>query len=142
MSEEAATVINLRIARDEQHGHIETIEVHDPDRGYGKSTHHLLIETRTTRHDDSIRDARFTDATIEVRATYLFGDSYILRPGSHIATMGGKLNGYAHTVRLTNGSVMVGPALRGLHVGTYLFHKIVSWAKQFDASINIADLEI
>lgn len=52
------------------------------------------------------------------------------------------MQSYRQSVRLTNGAVLVDDAMQGLHVGTYLFHKIVTWAKQFDPSYNIVPISI
>jgi hypothetical protein len=77
---------------------------------------------------------------IKVRATYLYGSEGPQKAGSLISEMGGECSG--QRVRLTNGSVMVDGSMQGLHVGTYLFHKIVSWAKKFDLSYKIVPISV
>lgn len=119
---------------------LEVIKVSDSKRD---KEHYILIETTISRlkHYTDKRTI-FETASISCRASYIFGDhqSYI---GKRVSDMGGKMNHYDQTIRLTNGSVMIDQEeLRGLHIGTYLFHKIVTWAKSFDPNYKIIPISL
>jgi hypothetical protein len=133
--------INVRISTEDTTNSFEIIEVKHEHEHYPR-THFLLIETQFKSQNWSSETTSTSTAKIKVRATYLYGSEGIYKAGSLISEMGGEMQSYRKSVRLTNGSVMIDSSMRGLHVGTYLFHKIVSWAKQFDPSYTIVPISV
>lgn len=117
----------------------EVLAVTDPHHA---SPHYLLVEWESERHQ-SIRPAesRYLVSRIEVRAWYLYGPN-VGRIGRLVTRMGGDLQ-WADNVRLTNGEVMIKlPELQGLHIGTYVFSRIVAWAKTLDQDIHIQPIRL
>ncbi|MEL7551954.1 hypothetical protein AAGV37_18940 [Pseudomonas protegens] len=133
--------LNLNLTTEETTKDLEIIEVRNQNR-YLESTHYLLIETRLKSATWSLQGTPTTSSNIVVRATYLYGDQGCFKAGQLISEMSGELNDSRKTVKLTNGLVKVDECMRGLHVGTYIFHKIVSWAKQFDPSYTIVPITV
>ncbi|SDU86939.1 hypothetical protein [Pseudomonas corrugata] len=131
--------INVRVSTEDTIGEMEIIEVKEHNE-YHPKTHYLLIETQLKSHSWSSDKTSTSTARIKVRATYLYGSEGPQKAGSLISEMGGECS--RQRVKLTNGSVMVNSSMQGLHVGTYLFHKIVSWAKQFDPSYKIVPISV
>ncbi|MFU3177396.1 hypothetical protein ACM7L3_26625 [Pseudomonas aeruginosa] len=109
---------------------------------HSKRVHFLLVETQTREYVQQVGDQTHVEASIDVKATYLYGHPYGHLEGMVVSTMGGNFRSYNNSVKLTNGSVMIESALRGLHIGTYLFHKITSWAKSFDPSARIVPIMV
>lgn len=138
---EASVDVNIIISTEDKTCQIEIIEVRDENKTY-PATHYLLIETEVRSTTWSVRNMPMTSSDIKVRATYLYGSSGIFKAGHLISETGGKMQGSQGTVRLTNGSVLVDDSMRGLHLGTYLFHKIVSWAKQFEPTYTIVPISV
>jgi hypothetical protein len=138
---ETSAEINVRVSTDDTANTFEIIKVQDDNKYYPR-THYLLIETELKSHSWSSETASTSTSKIKVRATYLYGSEGIYKAGSLISEMGGEMQSYKQSVRLTNGAVMVNDSMQGLHVGTYLFHKIVTWAKQFDHSYNIVPISV
>lgn len=138
---EVSAEINVRISTNDTTSTFEIIKVQDENKYYPR-THYLLIETELKSHIWSSETASTSTSKIKVRATYLYGSDGIYKAGSLISEMGGEMQSYRQSVRVTNGAVMVDSSMRGLHVGTYLFHKIVTWAKQFDPSYNIVPISV
>lgn len=118
---------------------IEIVEVKDEKRG---QKHYLLIETKRTSSCIWADGKKLHEvADIDIRARYLFGDR-INHIGHLVSHMGGRLS-YDQTVKLTNGEVMVKLYdLHGLHIGTYLFHKVVHWAKGFDPGCRVVPISL
>lgn len=106
---------------------VEMIKVEDKER---KEIHYLLVDLRCSKHRvDGPGVRAFYDASLKIDVRYIFGSRLSLI-GSRISDMGASINGFDRSVKLTNGSVMIDiDALRGLHIGTYLFYKVVDWAK-------------
>ena len=138
---ETSAEINIRVSTDDTTSTFEIIRVQDDNKSYPR-THYLLIETELKSHSWSSETASTSTSKIKVRATYLYGSEGISKAGYLITEMGGEMQSYRQSVRLTNGAVLVDDSMQGLHVGTYLFHKIVSWAKQFDPSYSIVPISI
>ncbi|NUT88895.1 hypothetical protein HNO91_20910 [Pseudomonas corrugata] len=138
---ETSTEINVRISTNDTNGTFEIIKVEDENKYYPR-THYLLIETQLKSHSWSSENASTSTSKIKIRATYLYGSEGIYKSGSLISEMGGEMESYRQTVRLTNGAVLVNDSMQGLHVGTYIFHKIVAWAKQFDPSYKIVPISV
>lgn len=133
--------VRLSIANETKWSEVEIIEVRE-ERPWGAREHYLLVETSTSSARVAGCELEYCDASITVRATYLGGVDSSIMSGTLVCDMGGKMNSYQRTVKLTNGGVMVAPAMRGLHVGTYLFHKIISWAKQYDPTYKIVQFPL
>ncbi|WP_152978731.1 hypothetical protein [Pseudomonas mediterranea] len=138
---ETSAEINIRVSTDDTASTFEIIKVQDDNKYYPR-THYLLVETELKSHSWSSQTALTSTSKIKVRATYLYGDEGIYKAGSLISEMGGEMQSYRQSVRLTNGAVMVNDSMQGLHVGTYIFHKIVTWAKQFDPTYNIVPISV
>lgn len=139
--EGAKSSVQLSITSEDKQSEVEIIEVRDEHR-WGVRTHYLLVEILTR----SVRvvgcELEHCDASITARATYLGGSEGSAMAGTLICDMGGKMSSYQRAVKLTNGGVMVASSMRGLHIGTYLFHRIISWAKQFDATYKIVQFPL
>lgn len=138
---DAPVKLNVNFTTEETTKNIEIIEVRSRN-SYLQDNHYLLIETQLKSTTWSIQGIPTASARITVRATYLYGSQGLFKAGQLISEMGGELNDSRKTVKLTNGSVMVDGCMRGLHVGTYIFHKIISWAKQFDPSYTIVPIKV
>lgn len=139
MCKSTSTHVEIRIQ--ESQGSLEIIKVSKKSK-YRNDTHYLLISTEIKSYLINSKLNSSQQETIEVRATYLGGSGSSLNPGQHVGTMGGKMDSYSPKVRLTNGSVMIEKGMQGLHIGTYLFHKIVSWAQQFDSNYPIVPISV
>jgi hypothetical protein len=116
---------------------VELVEVQDPRF---QEKHLLLVETEKKGSEFFHQDgtSRWASASIEVNARYFSGP---LGPlgcfGELVCQMGGSTHG-GDTVRITNGSVMIGVhKLQGLHIGSLVFGRVVDWAKQFPATWRI-----
>lgn len=118
----------------------ETIKVTDEKR---KATHFILIETTTTSTRLEVGEKCSSSGTIEVRATYLFGSQRDF-VGKLVSEMGGNFPSYRTTVKLTNGGVQINSGdLRGIHIGSYMFNKIVAWAKEeVDSSYGVITISL
>jgi hypothetical protein len=122
-----------------QESNFEILSVDDPK--YEKP-HHLLVET-TIADYRAIRSGvgRFHTAKIDIRVYYLFGPN-VVRIGDLVTHMGGEIL-HRGTVRITNGEVMVKLIeLRSLHIGTYVFNRIVVWAKALDENLLIHPIRL
>ncbi|WP_086793300.1 hypothetical protein [Pseudomonas sp. SCPG-7] len=139
--DDTAVKLNVNITSEETNNDIEIIEVKHKT-SYSEDIHYLLIETKIKSSTWSLQGTPTSSSRIKVRATYLYGSRGGVRSGQFISEMGGELNDSRRSVKLTNGSVMIDSSMRGLHVGTYLFHKIVSWAKQFDPSYTVVPISV
>lgn len=104
----------------------ELIKVADTQRN---QEHYLLVKTTYSKlGTDSDGDSVIMTASMSVEAHYIFGSRLNLI-GQLVSEMGASINGFGRSTRLTNGSVMIRVEdLKGLHIGTYLFYKIVNWA--------------
>lgn len=136
-----AVTVHVNLTSEETNNNFEIIEVKSQKRKH-QVTYYLLVETKLKSRTWSFQGTSTTSASIKVKATYLYGSHGGFQPGQFISEMGGELNDSNRSVRLTNGSVMVDNGMRGLHVGTYLFHKIVFWAKQFDPSYRVVPISV
>lgn len=105
-----------------------------------RARHLVMIEVTTRTHTTSQGASTFDRASIEVKATYLSGGA--MSAGAHISTMGGNMSSHSQSVRLTNGSVLIDPAVRGLGLGSYMFRKIVDWARGFDQAFKIVPISV
>jgi hypothetical protein len=105
--------------------YVEVLAVADPAHD---QPHYLLIETEESCCMQRVgADERWSDAKIDVAARYLFGPLHE-QIGTLVCTMGGSTPSY-DSVTITHGDMMVKPsALRGLHIGTCLFARVVGWA--------------
>ncbi|ANF87744.1 hypothetical protein A7J50_4389 [Pseudomonas antarctica] len=128
--------IKLEISTRAKSSDIEIISVQNPFIP-SCPPHYLLIETKTTESKTTGAKHQIHDSKITVRATYISGDG-ALTPGTLVCEMGGDM--YGTKVKLTNGWVIVDASLRGMHIGTYIFYKIVHWAKQFDPEHKVAQI--
>lgn len=135
-----ALSIHLRQELIHQASHSEVIRVKD---GGHNQEHFLLIETKTSRHRESLgREEVYETASIEVTAHYLFGSCYDL-VGQFVCDMGGSMKSYEKAVKLTNGGVIINiDRLRGLRIGSYMFHKVVAWAQHFEPSYRIVPITL
>ncbi|WP_407278968.1 hypothetical protein U5817_22990 [Aromatoleum evansii] len=92
--------------------------------------HYLLIEMTNSKIATEVSGNNvIMAASMSAKAYYIFGScpSFI---GELVSDMAASVNGFDKSVRLTNGSVMIRiEDLKGLHIGTYLFYKIVNWVK-------------
>lgn len=106
---------------------LEVIKVEGKGRN---DVHYLLVDVRRSKHQGDAGGIRtFYDASLTIKVHYIFGSRLDLI-GEHVSTMGASITGHDKRVKLTNGSVMIHiEGLRGLHIGTYLFYKVVDWAK-------------
>ncbi|VVQ23877.1 hypothetical protein [Pseudomonas fluorescens] len=139
--DDTAVEVNVNFTSEDINNNIEIIEV-KYQTTYSEDTHYLLIETKLKSSNWSLQGIPNSSSRITVRATYLYGSRGGVRSGQFISEMGGELNYSQKSVKLTNGSVMIDGSMRGLHVGTYLFHKIVSWAKQFDPAFTVVPISV
>lgn len=138
---ETAVKINVNFSSEEISNDIEIIEVKSTNN-YSQDIHYLLIETKLKSSSWSPNGEKIVNSRITVRATYLYGSQGGFKSGQLISEMGGELHHGRRSVKLTNGSVMVDSSMRGLHVGTFIFNKIISWAKQFDPSFTIVPISV
>jgi hypothetical protein len=102
-----------------------------------------MMEITTQSNKTAIND-RYTNNTAKfnIEAWYVYGTINHSLIGKRVCHMGGELRNN-NTVKLTNGSVMMNfEQLRGLHLGTYMFSKIVKWAKQFDPTCVINSITV
>ncbi len=143
MSEIAAPAVcvQINVSHKRDNSDFEIISVTE-SLSHSKRVHFLLVETQTHEYLQQVGNRTHVEASIEVKATYLYGQPYGHREGMVVSTMGGTFRSYNNSVKLTNGSVMIESGLRGLHIGTYLFHKITSWAKCFDPSSQIVPITV
>ena len=130
--------IQLTFLTERKNSDIEIIQVKDA-RTPIEATHYILIETQSHQIVRTGRHQKIIDASIKVRATYLSGE-WGCESGTLICEMGGDAS--SSRVRLTNGLVTIHESMRGLHIGSYLFYKIVFWAKQLDPSTKIAPITL
>ncbi len=130
--------IQLSFLTERKNSNIEIIQVKDV-RTPIEATHYILIETQSHQTVRTGHHQKIIDASIKVRATYISGE-WACEAGTLICEMGGDAS--SSRVRLTNGLVTIHESMRGLHIGSYLFHKIVFWAKQFDPSTKIAPITL
>ena len=99
--------------------------------------HHLLVETTIT----SFRAIRsgveyFHQSKIDILVRYLYGPQ-VESIGHIVSHMGGETL-QRGTVKLASYDVMVKIInLRGLHIGTYVFNKIVTWAKKLGEELLV-----
>lgn len=127
-------IVNLRYNIETSDTALEVIEVKDK---YGESH---FIEFETVTSVSKITDESglvYESGSISCQAHYLFGP---LRGkiGELVSDMGGKLDGYCGSVKITNGQIMVRVIeMRGLNVGTFQLNKIVTWAKQFNPKYKV-----
>ncbi len=134
--------VDIKIEREDRQSDILALEVLESLASGAERVHWLLVETNTSLRQTQVESVRYTDATIHVRATYLFGDASRLRPGDLVSDMGGRVTSHDQSIRITNGGVMVDEGLRDMHVGTFLFHKIVSWASEFDPLLRVVPIRV
>lgn len=108
---------------------VELVEV--KDARYDKP--HYLSLTTTCKSTDFFHDdgrLHWSSATIELDAVYFAGPASSVL-GQRVCVMGGSTQ-HVDKVKLTNGGVVINvESLKGLHIGSLMFGRIVDWAKQF-----------
>ncbi|RVD75435.1 hypothetical protein [Pseudomonas koreensis] len=138
---DAPVKLNVNLTTEDITKNLEIIEVCHRNT-HVQDSHYILIETQLKSTTWSLQGTPTASSKITVRATYLYGSQGLFKAGQLISEMGGELNDSRKMVKLTNGSVMVDGCMQGLHIGTYIFHKIVSWAKQFAPSYTVAPITV
>lgn len=119
---------------------VELVEVKDASH---KKPHYLALTTtlKATEffHDDG--SLHWTSASIELDAMYFAGPAWALL-GERVCVMGGSTQ-YGNKVKLTNGGVVINiEQLKGLHVGSLMFSRIVAWAQQFPADWCVVPISL
>jgi hypothetical protein len=127
MSDSVDGTVRFRNEYETSDNSFELVEVEDKER---KQTHHLLIELKSSKLGTKVSgESNVTSASISLDVHYIYG-SRIDLIGEFVSCMGASICGFDKSTRLTNGSVMIRiECLKGIHIGTYLFYKIVNWAK-------------
>lgn len=118
---------------------VELVEIAD-DRFPDK--HLLFVETTTKGSEFFHEDGtlHWANASIEVSARYFSGPYDCF--GELVCNMGGSTQ-FGDQVRITNGAVMIGAhQLRGLHIGSLVFGRVVDWAKQFPGSWRVVPIKL
>lgn len=108
--------------------------------GVYERTHVILIETSRDNHLEYCGDRHYGNASILVRAIYMSGDA--MRPGEFVGDMGGRMDSNSRSVKLTNGGVIIPGHLRNLHIGSFMFNKIIAWAQEFDENYTIVPISV
>ncbi|MDF9778786.1 hypothetical protein [Pseudomonas baetica] len=111
--------------------------------GNGGTEHTILITTAIRTASFELQDKDQQVVTLNLLATYIDGPippgkfdvGFISRMGSHVDT-------HNKTVKLTNSAVDVVPCMQGLGVGTFLFNKVVCWAKKHDAELEVIPIRV
>lgn len=126
--------------RTSEKSRFELIQLADPKFSEPHIVSLETSQTSTTRiHDDG--SLEWTSASIELTARYFIGPSPVAF-GELVSVMGGSLQDDG-SVRLTNGEVMVRlDQLRGLHIGSVLFARVVDWAKLFPPDRRIYPITV
>ncbi|MGF6282203.1 GNAT superfamily N-acetyltransferase [Pseudomonas frederiksbergensis] len=109
----------------------------------GGTEHTILITVscRTATFELHNKDQQVV--TLEVLATYIDGPfTQSNFDAGFISRMGGHLDTHNKTVKLTNAAVDLVPRMRGLGIGTFLFNKVVCWAKKHDPAINVIPIRV
>lgn len=118
---------------------VEIIEIKDAKHD---KPHYLLLETKESSWLKRVGTTeRWMNAEIEITARYLFGP-LSEQIGKLVCSMGGKTTSY-DSVKITNGEVMVKQSqLRGLHIGTFMFARMVTWAKTLNSERKIVPISM
>lgn len=117
----------------------EVVEVKDPS--YGKPHFLLLVTKESSLLQKVDGDLRWSNAKMEVTARYLYGPLPRLI-GQLVCDMGGSTSDQ-QSVRITNGEVMVRlDELRGLHIGSFMFGRVVGWAKALAPTHRIVPIRL
>lgn len=118
----------------------EDFEIIQVTAGVYERTHVILIKTSRDNHLEYCGDRQYGKASILVRAVYLAGDA--MQPGEFVGDMGGRMDSNGRSVKLTNGGVMIRSNLRNLHIGSFMFNKIIAWAQEFDENYTIVPISV
>ena len=137
MSEAQALHVPFNVRATDKETEFEIIQV---KAGSYMRTHVILIETKRENHLEHTGGLHYGRASIQLRAIYLAGDA--LRSGDLVSDMGGRMDSFSRSVKLTNGGVMVRDNLRNLHIGSFMFNKIIAWAQEFDQTYNIVPIGV
>lgn len=117
--------------------HLEMLRVEDPK--FSGQPHFLLVHTRVngSRYEDEERT--WWQGKFALRVEYFFGPLQE-EIGKLVASMGGETH-WNDTVRLSNGEVMIRiEALRSLGLGSFLFNRVVRWAKHLNPHSTVIPL--
>lgn len=118
----------------------ELIKVKDKKKN---KIHYLLIKYGSKFTElKSDGASQYLDCSLSITVYYAFGDNekWI---GHRVTNMGASIKGFHQTCKLTNGGVMVNvEELRGLHIGSYVFNKIVHWAKTHASGMRVEPITL
>lgn len=137
MTEAVMLPVPMNIRATDKDTEFEIIQV---KAGSYERTHAILIETKRENHLEHSGGLHYGRASIKVRAIYLAGDA--LRSGDPVGDMGGRMDSHGRSVKLTNGGVMIRDNLRNLHIGSFMFNKIIAWAQEFDETYTIVPIGV
>lgn len=119
---------------------VEMVEVKDATQ----TKPHYLALTTTRKSTEYFHDdgrLHWSSATIDLDAVYFAGPVYSAL-GQHICLMGGSTQ-YGNRVKLTNGGVVINiEQLKGLHIGSLMFSRIVAWAQQFPSDWCVVPIRL
>lgn len=125
--------------RIEKRTSIEKLKV--VDSKFPDQPHYILLHITETFEQDVIDGKTMLAGDIELRADYFWGP-LTSEVGELVSLMGGKSQSPTH-VKISNGDVTIRiHALKGIGLGSYLFNRIVVWAKQFEPTRLIAPLHL
>lgn len=117
---------------------VEILSVVDPNY---KEPHVLLLTTSRQETLQRVQDQIYRSGKIDIRADYLMGPLED-RIGGLVCDMGGA-DGYRHSLRISNGDIMVRMAeLRGLKISSFMLNRVVRWAKCFEADRTIRPFKL
>lgn len=102
----------------------------------------LLYSEKRSLHIETVDEKRhFTDKVeIEVRTIGSFSDT--TQADSLVMEMRGTSNSIYNSVSFSDGYIMVADSWRGLHIGTYMMNRLVSWAIEHYPTHHPVDIKL
>lgn len=101
----------------------------------------IYSEKRSLHIEETNGNRYFTDKVeIEVRAIGSFSDT--TQADSLVMEMRGTSNSIYNSVSFSDGYIMVADPWRGLHIGTYMMNRLVSWAIEHYPTHHPADIKL